>query len=97
LKSYSTILVHCTRAGAYELTWSWLMLILLLIEQCCIMVTRMEVPSSVIILFSALLLSVARFECHAHEFTFELPDNEKMCFYEILKKDVKSTLEFQVS
>jgi len=50
--------------------------------------------SSVIII---LFLSIAWFGCRAHEFTFELPDNEKMCFYEVLKKDVKCTLEFQVS
>jgi protein ERP2 len=34
--------------------------------------------------------------CHAYEYTFELPDNEKMCFHEVLKKDVKCVLEFQV-
>jgi len=56
-----------------------------------------EMPSSVIILFSTLLISVSWFECHAHEFTFELPDRERMCFYELLKKEVKCTLEFQVS
>ena len=53
--------------------------------------------SKVFILFLKLLISVAWFECGAHELTFELPDNEKMCFYESLKKDVKCTLEFQVS
>ncbi|KAL8591853.1 hypothetical protein ACOMHN_044349 [Nucella lapillus] len=30
------------------------------------------------------------------ELTFELPDNEKMCFHEQVDKGVKSTLEFQV-
>ena len=30
------------------------------------------------------------------ELTFELPDNEKMCFYEVIDKNVKCTLEFQV-
>jgi len=54
-------------------------------------------PSSVVVLYLTLLLSVALFGCRAHEFTFELPDNEKMCYYEVLKKDVKCTLEFQVS
>ena len=54
------------------------------------------IPQSVMV-FLTLLMFVAWFECHAHEFTFELPDNEKMCFYEALKKDVKCTLEFQVS
>ena len=42
-------------------------------------------------------MSVSWFECNALEYTFELPDKEKMCFYEMLKKDVKCTLEFQVS
>ena len=31
------------------------------------------------------------------EFTFELPDNEKMCFHEVIEKGVESTLEFQVN
>lgn len=30
------------------------------------------------------------------ELTFELPDNEKMCFYEVIDKEVSATLEFQV-
>jgi len=53
--------------------------------------------SCVIILFSTLLVSVCWLDCSAYEFTFELPDNERMCFYESLKKDVKCTLEFQAS
>lgn len=31
------------------------------------------------------------------ELTFELEDNARQCFYEDLKKDIKGTLEFQVS
>ena len=63
------------------------------------MILRMGgvMPSNVFMLFLMLLISVAWFECRAHEFTFELPDNEKMCFYEVLKKDVKCKFEFQVS
>ena len=34
--------------------------------------------------------------CKANEMTFELPDNEKQCFHEIIDKDVKCTLEYQV-
>eukprot|EP00794_Sanderia_malayensis_P019595 gene19595-21523_t len=30
------------------------------------------------------------------ELTFELEDNAKQCFHEVIKKDTKSTLEFQV-
>ena len=30
------------------------------------------------------------------ELTFELPDNAKECFHEIIEKDTESTLEFQV-
>jgi len=30
------------------------------------------------------------------ELTFELPDNAKECFHEIITKDTESTLEFQV-
>ena len=33
----------------------------------------------------------------AGEFTFELPDNEKMCFYEFVKKGVECVLEYQVT
>lgn len=32
----------------------------------------------------------------AGEFTFELPDNEKMCFYEFIQKGVECVLEYQV-
>lgn len=31
------------------------------------------------------------------ELTFELPDNEKQCFYEELEKDTKFNIDFQVS
>jgi hypothetical protein len=34
---------------------------------------------------------------HASELMFELPDNEKMCFHEIINKGVKCSLEFQAS
>ncbi|XP_043464205.1 transmembrane emp24 domain-containing protein 7 [Leptopilina heterotoma] len=30
------------------------------------------------------------------ELTFELPDNEKQCFYQDIEKNISSTLEFQV-
>ena len=30
------------------------------------------------------------------ELTFELPDNERMCFYENVDKGVQATIEFQV-
>lgn len=32
----------------------------------------------------------------ATELTFELPGNDKQCFYEELEKDVKLDLDFQV-
>lgn len=31
------------------------------------------------------------------ELTFELPDNDKQCFYEELEKDTKFEIDFQVS
>jgi hypothetical protein len=31
------------------------------------------------------------------ELTFELPDNAKECFYQEIKRNITSTLEFQVS
>ena len=33
----------------------------------------------------------------AVELTFELPDNAKECFFEVIEKDTEATLEFQVS
>ena len=30
------------------------------------------------------------------ELTFELPDNAKECFFEVIEKDTEATLEFQV-
>jgi len=44
---------------------------------------------------TALLLAVAKV-CNAGELTFELPDNEKMCFHEEIDKSVQTNLEFQV-
>ena len=45
----------------------------------------------------AILLSVLMAVALAGELTFELPDNEKQCFQEIIDKGVKCTLEFQVN
>lgn len=44
---------------------------------------------------SCLLLHV--FVVFGTELTFELPDNDKQCFYEELEKDVKFDIDFQVS
>lgn len=44
---------------------------------------------------SCLLLNV--FVVFGTELTFELPDNQKQCFYEDLDKDVKFDIDFQVS
>ena len=33
---------------------------------------------------------------HCTELTFELEDNAKQCFHDVIKKDTKGTLEFQV-
>lgn len=46
-----------------------------------------------------MVLIVLGVYCHGvlcGELTFELPDNEKMCFHELIEKGTKSTLEFQV-
>jgi protein ERP2 len=40
-------------------------------------------------------VGLVAFAC-AGELTFELPDNEKQCFYEVIEKDEKCTIEFQV-
>lgn len=44
---------------------------------------------------SCLLLHV--FVVFGSELTFELPDNDKQCFYQELEKDVKFEIDFQVS
>lgn len=44
---------------------------------------------------SCLLLHV--FVVFGTELTFELPDNDKQCFYEELEKDTKFEIDFQVS
>ena len=46
----------------------------------------------ILLLFVSTLISL----CVATELTFELPDNEKQCFFEVIDKGVMSTLEFQV-
>ena len=44
-----------------------------------------------------LVFTVAISWAKSVELTFELPDNAKQCFHEEIGKDVKSTIEFQVS
>ena len=51
----------------------------------------MYLRRSVMCLFS-LLICIA----NATELTFELEDNARQCFHEIVKKGTKTTLEFQV-
>lgn len=45
---------------------------------------------------SLLLLAVYIAFINATELTFELPDNEKQCFYEDLEQGVKFDIDFQV-
>ncbi|BFZ14066.1 hypothetical protein BsWGS_17105 [Bradybaena similaris] len=48
-------------------------------------------------LLVGLVLTVVVFELSlTKELTFELPDNEKMCFYENIEQGEQATLEFQV-
>ena len=42
------------------------------------------------------LATLSLIKVDAGEMTFELPDKEKMCFHEIVKKGVSCVLEFQV-
>lgn len=44
-----------------------------------------------------LLLTLLALSVSSSELTFELPDNEKLCFHEVIDKDVKCTLEYQVT
>ena len=53
----------------------------------------MSPPSS---LWSALLLSALLPLSRAVELTFELPDNAKECFFEVIEEGTEATLEFQV-
>jgi hypothetical protein len=50
------------------------------------------------ILLSILIVTsiVSVDQISAGELTFELPDNEKMCFHEHVEKGVECVLEFQV-
>lgn len=48
------------------------------------------------LLFIVSLITVSICVSNAGEMTFELPDNEKQCFFEEIDKGVESTLEFQV-
>jgi protein ERP2 len=43
-----------------------------------------------------LLTLIIASSIQAGELTFELPDNEKMCFHEHVQKDIECMLEFQV-
>lgn len=45
---------------------------------------------------SLLILAVYVAYVNATELTFELPDNEKQCFYEDLEQGVKFDIDFQV-
>lgn len=47
-------------------------------------------------LINVVLAYLAVTVAHAGELTFELPDNERQCFHEIIDQGVKCTLEFQV-
>lgn len=50
----------------------------------------------VLVGMTVLLLASLTRDCAGGELTFELPDNEKQCFYEDVPSGVKATLEFQV-
>ena len=50
----------------------------------------------VYILFSLTNVAMSQVSAKGTELTFELPDNEKMCFYEMIDTNVRCTLEFQV-
>ena len=49
------------------------------------------------LLFALLASFSAVHISYAVELTFELPDNEKQCFYEDIKAGEKTSVEFQVS
>ena len=53
--------------------------------------TRMAIG----LLCTFLLLSLSRVE--STELTLELQERDKQCFYEVIEKDTKFTLDFQVS
>ena len=43
------------------------------------------------------LLYMSAWSSVAVEFTFELPDRDRQCFYEEIKQGTKGTLEYQVT
>lgn len=48
-------------------------------------------------LLEAFVVVLLSWACKAGELTFELPDNERQCFHELVEKDVNCVLEYQVS
>ena len=57
-------------------------------------ITMMNPIHSILFSFAITLIGLSL--VLAGELTFELPDNEKMCFHEVIDKNVQCTLEFQV-
>jgi len=49
-----------------------------------------------LVTYTCVIISVCLSLVYAGEYTFELPDNQKECFFENIDKGVESTLEFQV-
>ena len=48
----------------------------------------------ILYIFSLILMCISL--ARSGELTFELPDNERMCFFEEIEKGLECTLEFQV-
>jgi len=67
----------------------------LLNDNCCQSVAVMMLAIMFGTWLSVGLCTLVRLAA-AGELTFELPDNEKMCFYEFVQKGVECVLEYQV-
>ena len=57
---------------------------------------NMQTFSHIFFLLGVVTLRLSVDQTDAGELTFELPDNEKMCFHEHVEKGVECVLEFQV-
>ena len=56
-----------------------------------------SISKSLKLLLNILMISTMLRESYGVELTFELPDNAKECFYEVIDEGKTSTVEFQVS
>ena len=58
--------------------------------------TKASISKSLRLLINILIIAILSRGSSGVELTFELPDNAKECFYEVIEEGKTSTVEFQV-